>query len=341
MIDKSSAEWRVCVSCFTYNQASYILECLNGFTIQETTFPFVCTIVDDASTDGEQDVIKKYLEDNFNLDDHSVVRNEETEDYVLTFAQHKTNINCYFAVLFLKYNHYSIKKTKLPYLLEWQEYSKYIAKCEGDDFWTHPLKLQKLTAFLESHPKYVLACHRFNKFIQKENRYEHDNGVDVYFGKAEGITFGRYYNRFINWRTQTLSVVYRKDVLEKSTEGYSRPISDGILGYFLLKYGKGFCFNEHMATYRVNQGGVHSSLSIEEQAYLNLKIFTSFDSFDRTLFSKLSLWESHLRILRMTHWKGYKDVKNKAHILLFAAIYIPVSKMIGIYYYKIKNLNRS
>ena len=95
----------VCVRCITFNQSSYIEDALNGFTMQKTNFPYVCTIIDDASTDGEQEVIKKYLQDNFDLEDKSVVRNEDTDDYVLNFAQHKTNRNCYFAVLYLKYNH--------------------------------------------------------------------------------------------------------------------------------------------------------------------------------------------------------------------------------------------
>ncbi|MBR4365861.1 MAG: glycosyltransferase family 2 protein, partial [Bacteroidaceae bacterium] len=78
------------VSCMTFNHAPYIEDAMNGFTMQETTFPFVCTIIDDASTDGEQEVIKKYLQEHFDLEDSSVVRNEETDDYVLTFARHKT-----------------------------------------------------------------------------------------------------------------------------------------------------------------------------------------------------------------------------------------------------------
>ena len=59
-----SIKVEVVVRCITFNHAPYIQEALNGFTMQKTTFPFVCTIIDDASTDGEQDVIKKYLEDN-------------------------------------------------------------------------------------------------------------------------------------------------------------------------------------------------------------------------------------------------------------------------------------
>lgn len=88
-------KWMVRVSCMTYNHAPYITDALNGFCMQETTFPFICTIVDDASTDGEQEVIKQYLHEHFDLEDTSIVRNEETKDYTLTFARHKTNKNCY------------------------------------------------------------------------------------------------------------------------------------------------------------------------------------------------------------------------------------------------------
>jgi len=148
-------KWMVCTRCWTYNHAPYINDALNGFTMQETTFPYVCVIVDDASTDGEQEVIKKYLQEHFDLEDTSIVRNEETEDYTLTFARHKTNKNCHFAVLYLKYNHYSIKKSKAPYLKEWQDKCKYIAACEGDDYWIVPNKLQKQIDIMENDSE----CH--------------------------------------------------------------------------------------------------------------------------------------------------------------------------------------
>ena len=54
-------KWMVRVSCMTFNHHAYIEDAMNGFCMQETDFPFVCTIVDDASTDGEPEVIKKYL----------------------------------------------------------------------------------------------------------------------------------------------------------------------------------------------------------------------------------------------------------------------------------------
>lgn len=152
----------VCVRCFTYNHASYIVDAMSGFTMQQTDFPFVCTIVDDASTDGEQEVIRHYLEEHFDLSDTATVRNEETDDYVLTFAQHKSNKNCYFAVLYLKYNHYSIKKPKKPYCAEWNEQAKYIALCEGDDYWIHPQKLQMQVRYLSANPNALMCTHAFN-----------------------------------------------------------------------------------------------------------------------------------------------------------------------------------
>ena len=164
----------VCVRCFTFNHTKYITEALNGFCMQETTFPYICTIVDDASTDGEQDVIRNYLQKNFALEDKSTVRDEETDDYKLLFAQHKTNKNCFFAVLYLKYNHYSnpaIKSRKFKYISEWHDNAKYSALCEGDDYWTDPMKLQKQVDFMETHPDYGMIYTGHRRYIQKESRF--------------------------------------------------------------------------------------------------------------------------------------------------------------------------
>ena len=97
-------KYKVYVSCMTFNQAKFITDALNGFTMQQTTFPFVCTIVDDASTDGEQEVISKYVEKNFDLDEGSVSFHKETEYAHIKYAQHKNNRNCYFEILYLKKN---------------------------------------------------------------------------------------------------------------------------------------------------------------------------------------------------------------------------------------------
>ena len=149
--------FKVCVECITFNHAPYIEECMNGFTMQQTEFPYVCCIIDDASNDGSPDVIRKYMQTNFNLEDNSVVRIEETNDFLLWFAQHNTNKNCYFAVYFLKYNHYKIKKNKRLYIEEWHNNIEYTALCEGDDYWVAPEKLKRQVDFMECHPDHSLC----------------------------------------------------------------------------------------------------------------------------------------------------------------------------------------
>ena len=130
------------VSCMTFNQASYIEDAMNGFTMQETKFPFVCIIVDDASTDGEQEVIEGYLKEHFDLEDKAIVQQEETDDYVRTFARHKSNYNCYFQTklreyLFLHkqakilrqyFAQASKKQARYPYQKEGQFLLQYIHK---------------------------------------------------------------------------------------------------------------------------------------------------------------------------------------------------------------------
>lgn len=100
----------VFIRCSTYNHAPFIEDTMNGFVMQKTNFPYVCCILDDCSTDGEQEVIKKYLDDNFDFGENYMVSKEETDDYKLIGARHKFNRNCFFAVFFLKYNHYQQKK---------------------------------------------------------------------------------------------------------------------------------------------------------------------------------------------------------------------------------------
>lgn len=153
----NSISFEVYVNCLTYNHTRYLKDAFDGFCKQETKFPFVCGIFDDASTDGEKELIKEYLKDNFEYDDESNCCQEETDDYISVFAQHKINKNCFFVVFFLKYNHHQINKSKWQYSSKWRENAKYYATCEGDDFWIDSRKLQKQVDFMEMHPNHSLC----------------------------------------------------------------------------------------------------------------------------------------------------------------------------------------
>lgn len=260
-------KWMVCVRCMTYNQAPYIVDALNGFTMQETTFPYVCAVIDDASTDGEQEVIKNYLHEHFDLEDKSIVRNEETDDYVLTFARHKTNKNCYFAVLYLKYNHYSIKKSKIPYIQEWRDNSKYIALCEGDDYWICSLKLQHQVDFMEANPHCAMICNRTRLFSEQQQKYIGENycsDEDGYLSTKEIILRGGLY-------ISTCSILYRESILEKGYPEYCKQchVGDYPLQIYAAMKGKVYYFNDIMSVYRVENSaswiGQRKAIDIEKR----------------------------------------------------------------------------
>ena len=145
----------VCTRCFTYNQAPYIEDALRGFAMQETTFPIVTVIVDDASTDGEPDVLRNWANDNLDFFDGGCKNIMEYGE--LIFGHLRSRNNSWVAILLLSENHYSQSKPKDCYIAEWWDNSKYHAFCEGDDYWIHPMKLQRQVDFMESHIDYTLC----------------------------------------------------------------------------------------------------------------------------------------------------------------------------------------
>ena len=134
----------VSISCITYNHASYIKECIDGFLMQKTNFNFEVLIHDDHSTDGTEEIIKEYA--------------KQYPDIIKP--------------LFEKENQYSLGKPigsavwNLP-----RARGEYIAICEGDDYWTDPYKLQKQVDFLESHPDYGMCYTKVKRFVPKNNKF--------------------------------------------------------------------------------------------------------------------------------------------------------------------------
>ena len=249
MSENNDYEWMVRVGCVTFNHASYIEDAMNGFTMQQTNFPFVCTIIDDASTDGEQEVIKNYLKEHFDLEDKNIFRHEETDDYLLTYARHKTNFNCYFAVFFLKYNHYSIKKPKLPYIAEWNNNAKYIAWCEGDDYWIHKDKIQRQVSFLEANADYSMSCNRTWLFSVKKNRYV---GEQYCYSKNNKLKTKDVINRG-GLYISTTSIVYRIKCKSNYPEYCEKcAVGDYPLQIYLSLIGKVYYIDDIMSVYRID-----------------------------------------------------------------------------------------
>jgi glycosyltransferase involved in cell wall biosynthesis len=119
----------VSICCITYNHEKYIQQCLEGFLIQKTTFLFEILIHDDASTDRTADIIREY----------------ETKYPDIIKPIYQTE------------NQYS-KGVIVSAVYNWpRAKGKYIALCEGDDYWIDSYKLQKQVDFMEANPEYGLV----------------------------------------------------------------------------------------------------------------------------------------------------------------------------------------
>lgn len=178
-MDKEIETPLVSIVCDTYNHVNYIRQCLDGFLMQETNFPIEILVHDDASTDGTADIVKEY--------------EARYPDLIKPIYQTE--------------NQYS-KGVKVSIRYQYSRAKgKYIALCEGDDYWIDPLKLQKQVDFLEKHVGYSMC---FTNAIQ---HYEDGLVEDTYFNDStflerdyEGLEL------FRNWLVPTASIVCRSEI---------------------------------------------------------------------------------------------------------------------------------
>lgn len=160
----------VVIKCFTYNQEAYIRDSLEGFVKQKTNFPFIAIVHDDASTDRTAAIVSEYA----------------NRYPSIIFPILETN------------NQYSKHDGSLTNIINQACYvtgAKYIALCEGDDYWIDPLKLQKQVDFLEKNPEYTASTTNFISFDSNKGKVYAIGGIqykslydmlwrDVQFGTA-------------------------------------------------------------------------------------------------------------------------------------------------------------
>ena len=119
----------VTILCLVYNHESYIRQCLEGFVMQKTNFRFEAIVHDDASTDGTAAIIREYA--------------EKYPDIIKPMCETEKQD--------------SKGDGALGRIMTAHTHGKYVAICEGDDYWIDPLKLQRQVDFLEGYPEYVLT----------------------------------------------------------------------------------------------------------------------------------------------------------------------------------------
>ena len=215
---------RLSVVCLAYNAAPYIRQALDGFLMQKTRFPFEVLIHDDASTDGTADIIREYA--------------ERFPDIVRPVFQRENQFSKGVAA----------SSAFLWPLIR----GKYVAMCEGDDYWTDPLKLQKQVDWLDAHPDSSVCFHPV--VVHFEDGSHKDSAYPMPKDCPDGFTFeGLLRHNFI----QTNSVVFRWKLKGREDEV---PTDITPRDWFtnLLHAEKGPIgfIPEAMGVYRRHQGGV-------------------------------------------------------------------------------------
>lgn len=260
------SDFLVGISCKTYNQSAYITDALNGFAMQQTNFPYVAVVIDDASTDGEQAVIKGYLEEHFDHSEEKGYKQWETEDAHWTFARHKENGNCHFVLVYLKRNLFKEREKKDSVVKDWMD-SRYIALCEGDDYWTDPLKLQKQVDYMEEHKDCCMTACAADR-VKEEKIFKNDRISDEPrdLTTDEVILGGGGY-------LATCSLVYDNSKLNDNIPKWRRNanVGDYPLQIQGTLEGKLHYLPDTMCVYRYGHNGSWSSINEGENKELTCK----------------------------------------------------------------------
>lgn len=292
-------EYKVLVRCMTYNQSNYIEDALNGFSMQQTNFPFVCLVMDDASTDGEQDVINAWMERECDMSRAETI---DISTSVVIIVPHMTNNSCTFAFYFLKQNLYGTGK-KLFYINPWREKCDYEAICEGDDYWTDPLKLQKQVDIIDSDDKIGLVwC--------KSKLYNQTTGK---FVKEIGSNSNCIYS-FLEYNHVPTQTVLYKSLLYKEFNLIKRDkwkMGDFPLWLYIYGKAKIFFLDEVVAVYRCLEESASHSRHISKQ----ISFLNSFYEIQKFYVDKYNIpW-------LVSMWYKFRHYYTKLKLYVAAKIY--------------------
>lgn len=208
----------VSVICTAFNHERYIEQCLESLANQKTNFGFEVLVHDDASTDNTAAIIKKLVEKYPNI----------------------------IKPLYQKENQFSkgvcITSTFLLPLAK----GKYLAWCEGDDFWTDENKLQKQFDYMQAHPKCVLCGHAAY-YANEDGSLRHDKYFDKYH-KDKIFTVDEL---ILNWSFSTNSMMYCKEIYPNEIPYRGDSINEdfALIVWYAL-HGEVHYLKEKMSAYR-------------------------------------------------------------------------------------------
>ncbi|MBC7388828.1 MAG: glycosyltransferase [Opitutaceae bacterium] len=272
----------VSICCVTYNHEKYIGKTLDGFISQQTKFHFEVLVHEDASTDGTAGILKEYEIKYPNI----------------------------FRCVYQTENQF-LKQNTLTDLLFQMAKGKYIALCEGDDYWTDPYKLQKQVDFLEANKDYVICFHN------TEERYENSEKPSFLYCREDQKETSTledllYLSNFI----PTCSVIFKNNLFNSFPKWFSDlGMGDWVIHILNSQYGKIKYINEVMGVHRIHSEGVWSKNTIDKNYILVYEAYVALSKHFRSNSSLLKITnakEKEFLALIYTFYIYQKDKKTAA-----------------------------
>lgn len=278
---------KLSVLCITYNHEKFIRQALDGFVMQKTNFPFEVIIHDDASTDGTADIIREY-------------------------AKKYPKI---IKPIFQTENQWSKGKLPLIHFMLDKVKGKYVAMCEGDDYWTDENKLQTQVDFLDKNPDFSICFHPVRViWDDKSNPDTIFPTPDFIFNRDVLSLDDLLKHNFI----QTNSVVYRWNLTEQDWPKQKFLPADYLFHLIHAKHGKIKYLNKVMAVYRKHAGGIWAGAGQTEDFWLRCGLLQArfYDIIQKkfNVDKNAELKESLLRtVLTLLKYNRFTDTESIRH----------------------------
>ena len=215
----------VSISCITYNHGRYLRQALESFLMQETSFPFEILIHDDCSSDDTIDIIREYAKRYPDI----IKPMYETENQ---YSKGISNISGVF---------------NFP-----RAEGRYIAMCEGDDYWSDADKLQTQFDCMEAHAEYALCCHAAT-VVSEDTAFRSTSSIRPFVSTGV-IPAEQVISKKEN--IPTASLFFRTEYAKALPQWYfDCPVGDIPLQLAMLMHGKVYYLDKEMSVYRMGRAG--------------------------------------------------------------------------------------